>query len=116
MNKSESNNFTMLGNAIKQQRTRHGLTREELSIKVNISKDYLSKIENKGQAPSLEVLRKLVHVLNLSIDPYFQQTINLDSSIQYKKIEKVLQRYSNEELELIHHMLEQGLIFKDKNT
>lgn len=113
---NESNDFSVLGNAIKHQRIRQGLTRKELSNKINISKDYLSKIENNGHAPSLEVLRKLIHVLNLSVDPYFQSPINLDKAIQYKKIEKVLQRYSSEELELIHHMLEQGLIFKDKKS
>lgn len=113
---NDCNDFRNLGIAIKQQRIKQNYTREELSKKVGISKDYLSKIENKGQAPSLEVLRKIIQILNFSIDPYFQSTINLDKSIQHKKLEKLLYQYTPDELELINHMLEQGILFRENNN
>lgn len=58
----------LLGERIKSERKRHGLTLEMLSESVGISRNYLWEIEAGRKAPALGTLCELGVVLNVSID------------------------------------------------
>jgi putative transcriptional regulator len=48
-----------------------GMTQEDLASKVRISRAYLANIEGGKYTPSLEVAKKISHILNRSIDELF---------------------------------------------
>jgi DNA-binding XRE family transcriptional regulator len=54
-NKDELYDFRAFGLAIKEARTKQGMTRDEASALIPIDPRYLINIENKGQHPSLQV-------------------------------------------------------------
>lgn len=57
----------VLGDVIKSARLRAEITIEALAERVDVTDRYLYRIENEGQKPSYDVLRKLIR--ELSIDP-----------------------------------------------
>jgi putative transcriptional regulator len=48
-----------------------GMTQEELAKKANISRTYLTNIENGIYTPSLEVAKNIASILDMSIDALF---------------------------------------------
>jgi putative transcriptional regulator len=48
-----------------------GMTQEELAKKANISRTYLTNIENGIYTPSLEVAKNIASLLDMSIDALF---------------------------------------------
>lgn len=69
----ENNCFKEIGLAIKTERKKAGITREQLAEMIHISTRYLIAIENDGQAPSFQVLYMLIRTLNISIDQYIHE-------------------------------------------
>ena len=74
-NTEELFDFRAFGLAIKEVRTKRGITRDEASALIPIDPRYLTNIENKGQHPSLQVLYKLVTLFHLSVDQFFYPNI-----------------------------------------
>ena len=63
--KGQMNDTQNLGNLIKQQRIRLGLTLPALTIKSGVSSAHLSRIEKALRYPSANVLRKIAKPLGL---------------------------------------------------
>ncbi len=61
----------LLGQRIKELRTRKGLTQEQLTEKLNIGQRTLSKIERGNAFVSAETLAKLLTALDIGIDELF---------------------------------------------
>jgi transcriptional regulator with XRE-family HTH domain len=53
---------------LKELRTQHKLTQEELGKKVNVSKVSISGYENGNRTPDMETLQKLADVLDIKVD------------------------------------------------
>lgn len=60
-----------IGKRIIKLREEQGLTSEQLAFQYDISKGYLSKIENGKQLPSLEMLEKIAKALGVDIKELF---------------------------------------------
>ena len=97
-NKDELYDFRAFGLAIKEARTKRGMTRDEASALIPIDPRYLTNIENKGQHPSLQVLYKLVTLFNLSVDQFFYPGIEPDKSTQRRQLDSVLDGLSDKDL------------------
>ena len=54
------NQYEMLGEIIKNARTKADMTVEELANRVGISERFIYRIENEGKKPSYEILYKLI--------------------------------------------------------
>ena len=67
MSQKHSEEYKIVGQAIKKYRKEKGLTQEQLADKVSISISYLTKIEapNCDQAFSLEVIFDIAEVLDI---------------------------------------------------
>lgn len=50
----------------KEYRIKHGYTQENLADILGISTRHLQRIENKENTPSLELLSKIVKILNIT--------------------------------------------------
>lgn len=52
---------------IKEVREKIGITQEQLAEKVNVSKEFISYIENGHKDPSISLLKKIARVLNTTM-------------------------------------------------
>lgn len=57
---------------IKEYRVKSGLTQKELAIKIGISKNYLSQLENNRYDIKLSMLFKIAKELNISPEQLFE--------------------------------------------
>ena len=89
-NKDELYDFRTFGLAIKEARTKQGMTRDEAAGFIPIDPRYLTNIENKGQHPSLQVFYKLVTMFNLSVDQFFYPDAKPVKSTRRRQLDSVM--------------------------
>ena len=99
--KEDKYDFRAFGLAIKEARTKQGLTREQVGASIEIDPRYLTNIENKGQHPSIQVLYDLVSLLNVSVDEFFLHSNNLSKSTIRLQVEKHMDSFTDKELMLM---------------
>lgn len=59
--------FSIIGKNISTNRQKLGLTQEALAEILNVTPDYISKIENNFKRPSLSMLEKLADIFKMDI-------------------------------------------------
>ena len=57
-----------MGDRIKEARKKNGLTQEQLAERLDVSVEFVSKIERGLNMPSIPVFIKFVETLNVSAD------------------------------------------------
>lgn len=98
-------NKKSIGKIIKSIRMNQGLTQEELAEKIDISKNYLSKVERGLSVLNAEAFLKMANVLNFSLEDF---GINTNSPIDVSKnelINKILS-LSKKELKAYSELLD----------
>ena len=60
--------YLMLGEKLKQQRKKQGITQETLAEYVDLSVSHLSQIENGSTKVSLQTIVNIANILNISLD------------------------------------------------
>ena len=100
-NKEELYDFRAFGLAIKEARTKRGMTRDDASALIPIDPRYLTNIENKGQHPSLQVLYKLVTLFNISVDQFFYPKIEPAKSTRRRQLDSILDGLSDKDLMVV---------------
>jgi transcriptional regulator with XRE-family HTH domain len=63
-----------IGKKIKSLRLKKGLTQEELGERTDLTKGYISQLENELNSPSIETLFALLEVLGTSPKDFFDDT------------------------------------------
>lgn len=99
-----------LGNKIKNIRHNHNISQEELARRLEINRNYLSRIETNKSLPTAEILARLSLLFNISIDNLLG--VNLDGKDnvrvregKVKKINKYCSYLSNSELDFVVNLL-----------
>jgi transcriptional regulator with XRE-family HTH domain len=64
-----------IGNKIKNLRTQQGLTQEELAGRCELSKGFISQIENNLTSPSISTLMDILLVLGTDLHEFFNDSI-----------------------------------------
>ena len=100
-NKDELHDFRAFGLAIKEARTKQGMTRDDAAVLIPIDPRYLTNIENKGQHPSLQVFYKLVTIFNLSVDQFFYPNDMPFKTTRRKQLDSVLDSLDDRELIIV---------------
>jgi transcriptional regulator with XRE-family HTH domain len=62
-----------LGKKIKQMRTMLSLTQEELANRCELTKSYISQLENNKTSPSLATLTQILEVLGTNLADFFNE-------------------------------------------
>lgn len=75
------------GKKIKQLRTVFGLTQEELANRCELTKSYISQLENNKTSPSLATLSQILEVLGTNFSDFFHE--ELPEKIVFKKEEQI---------------------------
>jgi transcriptional regulator with XRE-family HTH domain len=100
-NKEELYDFRAFGQAIKDARTKQGMTRDQAAGLIHIDPRYLTNIENKGQHPSLQVFYKLVTLFELSVDQFFYPNAEPDKSTRRRQLDSVLDSLDDNDLIIV---------------
>ncbi|GGN56926.1 helix-turn-helix domain-containing protein [Oceanobacillus indicireducens] len=111
--KEDKYDFKVFGLAIKEARTKQGLTREQVGASIEIDPRYLTNIENKGQHPSIQVLYDLVSLLNVSVDEFFLPASKVTKSSRRRQLEKQLDSLTDQDL-IIMESVAKGILESKK--
>ena len=74
-----------LGGKIKQMRNQLGLTQEELADRCELTKGYISQLENNVNSPSIATLTDILSALGSNLSEFFQQ--EQDEKVVFSKEE-----------------------------
>lgn len=78
--------FSTIGNNVNYNRIRCNLTQEELSEMLNVTPDYISKIESGLKRPSLSTLEKMANIFKMD----FYELISDNSTDPLEGIDREL--------------------------
>jgi len=90
-----------LGAAIKAARLENKITQEKLAEMIGVAPSHVKQIEAGSRSPSVEVLYKLAHTLNFSVDDIFFPGRKDDQKLLYK-VERSLQQCSVHDLRVVY--------------
>ena len=76
-----------LGKKIKQMRSVLNLTQEELANRCELTKSYISQLENNKTSPSLATLTQILEVLGTNLADFFNE--EAPSKIVFNKEEQI---------------------------
>ena len=62
-----------IGSKIKAIRLRRGLTQEELATRCELTKGYISQLENELASPSIATLQDILNVLGVTLPAFFAE-------------------------------------------
>jgi transcriptional regulator with XRE-family HTH domain len=79
MEKSKTETLNALGLLIRQHRTALGISQEELGLRCNLDRTYISGLERGVRNPSLTALVTLAHGLNTTVSKLLE---NLEIEIR----------------------------------
>ena len=74
-----------LGKKIRQMRNQQGLTQEELADRCELTKGYISQLENNLNSPSIATLTDILSALGSNLSEFFQE--ETDEKIVFSKNE-----------------------------
>ena len=63
--------FELLGKRIRALRLKKGWNQEALAFEANVNKNYISDLERGMRKPSLTILRRISHALEISLSELF---------------------------------------------
>ncbi|WP_414542162.1 helix-turn-helix domain-containing protein [Nostoc sp. CCY0012] len=67
MNESKQKILCALGSLVRQYRIEQGISQEELGLRANLDRTYISGVERGVRNPSLTALVSLAHGLGISV-------------------------------------------------
>lgn len=70
-----------IGNQLKQLRMQKGLTQEELAERTDLSKGYISQLENDLSSPAMETFFDILEVLGCSPKDFFSEELEQALSV-----------------------------------
>jgi transcriptional regulator with XRE-family HTH domain len=76
-----------IGEQLKRLRMINSLTQEELASRADLTKGYISQLENDATSPSIATLKDILDVFGVSMQEFFSETI--DEHIVYGKDARV---------------------------
>ncbi|MSA02011.1 helix-turn-helix domain-containing protein [Lactonifactor sp. BIOML-A3] len=102
------NQYEMLGEIIKNARTKADMTVEELANRVGISERFIYRIENEGKKPSYEILYKLIRELAIIPDQIFFPEKQVEDS-EMETIVRMLHNCDERSMQIIKATIKAAL-------
>lgn len=94
--------YREIGREIRARRNKLGMTQRQLAAKIPCSLTYISRIEN-GAKPSLEVLVRIAHILDMSLDSIF--CVQAEDDTEFTRVLRVVLHQSPEVRQIALNML-----------
>ncbi len=91
-----------IGNKIRQLRIQFGLTQEELADRCELSKGFISMLENDLTSPSISTMQDLLEVFGLSISDFFSSIEDtVEKSVVYTSEDYAIQNNDGYDVEFL---------------
>lgn len=81
---------SMIGDILKRTRTIYGYKASEMSELLQISKSYLSEIENNKKQPSLELLKRYSEIYDMKLSSLILLSENYDDASKHNRGDKFI--------------------------
>ena len=88
-----------IGHKLKRLRISNSLTQDELASRIDLSKGFISQIENDSASPSIATLEDILEVLGISPTEFFSD-IDTREKVVYSKSDRVLTPDSNNKFQI----------------
>jgi transcriptional regulator with XRE-family HTH domain len=96
-------NYIEMGNRIKFEREKFGMSRDELSKILNISTNFLGQIERGERKMSINTLINLSDCLHISIDYLLYDQVEVDTNNNF--LQSLSNKCSEREIKVIEEMI-----------
>jgi transcriptional regulator with XRE-family HTH domain len=73
-----------IGERLKRLRMINSLTQEELASRADLTKGYISQLENDGTSPSIATLKDILDVFGVSMQEFFSETTDHEDVVYGK--------------------------------
>jgi transcriptional regulator with XRE-family HTH domain len=90
-----------IGREIKKLRHRAGLTQEELANRADLTKGFISQVENDATSPSIATLEDIVRALGATLPEFFRAAGERERQVVFRKGDGVVSGESEGDFELI---------------
>ncbi len=90
-----------IGKRVKQLRVQAGLTQEELANRADLSKGFISQVENDATSPSIATLEDIVRALGTNLAKFFQGPAESARKVVFAREDWVVSGESDSGFELI---------------
>lgn len=94
-------NYILLGQRIRANRTKKGISQMELAEKIDRSAPYLSYVETAYRFCSLETLVRIANTLNVSIDDLLYDSLSNTVKVSNHKFADILSDCSDYEIRVL---------------
>lgn len=84
-----------IGPRVRRLRLQAGLTQEELANRADLTKGFISQVENDATSPSIATLKDILDALGTSLEEFFRDTAG-DEKVAFTKEDRVLSGESEE--------------------
>ena len=74
-----------IGSKIKRLRRKNQLTLEDVANRCELSKGFLSQVENNLSSPSIATLEDILEVLGSSLSEFFSKEEAIENAVVYKE-------------------------------
>jgi len=72
---------SIVENSLKQLRERHGLSQRALAAQLEVTRQTINAIEGDRYDPSAELVFKLAHFFECSVEDVFHPDVGLDTTV-----------------------------------
>ena len=106
-----------VGSRVREYRKHAGLTQESLALSANMGVSFLGDVERGKKKPSIDSLEKILSVLNISFEEFFNFTTELKPYKDSSALEKInieLQNLTEVEVEAIYRIVRQIMYLREK--
>lgn len=86
-----------IGSRIKRLRVANDLTQDELALRADLTKGFISLLERDRTSISIDALAQILAVFGTSLAEFFQKLEGRDESVVFRKKDRVLLKGSEEE-------------------
>ncbi|MCH1942380.1 helix-turn-helix domain-containing protein [Holdemania massiliensis] len=93
--------YYSLGKRIREQRTKLGLTQENVATYANLANNTVSNIENGKTKVSLPTLVEIANCLQTSVDYLLYESLDYAEHVTVQEIERILSECNSEEKQII---------------
>ena len=101
--------YDKIGKQIKENRTKQGLTLEQLAEKTGLSVSHINHVERADNAISLPALVEIANVLNISVDRLLRDNLNDPKPEYQQEIFEMLDSASLTEVKQLYDLFKTGL-------
>ena len=97
--------YKIIGKRIQNARLETKLTQEQLAEKLQISTNYLSKVETGREKPNLEMIDRICNNLNVSLPFLLTGVVEESDTYMQSDISSLLQKCSPAKTKLIYDII-----------